>query len=145
MGAILARLWGSARVALNGVVYDLTACDALICEDEKGLMGFLHYDARGDEGGALAGLPAAERGRGERADRGGRAHSAGGGRKAGLIVVTTNDNTDAMRFYQRRGVFADRRAVRRRDALPCEVKPEIPLIGESGIPIRHEMVFGMEL
>lgn len=50
MGAILARLWGSARVALNGVVYDLlTACDALICEDEKGLMGFLHYDARGDE------------------------------------------------------------------------------------------------
>lgn len=57
-----------------------------------------------------------------------------------LIVVTTSDNTDAMRFYQRRGFsLIDVRfdAVTR----SREVKPEIPLIGESGIPIRHEMVF----
>lgn len=59
-------------------------------------------------------------------------------------LVTTNDNLDALRFYQRRGMrlVAVRpgaaAAARRR-------KPSIPLIGEYGIPIHDELVLELEL
>ena len=53
-------------------------------------------------------------------------------------LTTTNDNTRALRFYQRRGfeLVALHRdgASRARD-----LKPTIPWIGDDGIPIRHEL------
>jgi ribosomal protein S18 acetylase RimI-like enzyme len=54
-------------------------------------------------------------------------------------LVTTNDNIDALRFYQRRGFVI--REVRpgavnhARDTL----KPHIGLVGEYGIPLRDEI------
>jgi GNAT superfamily N-acetyltransferase len=59
-------------------------------------------------------------------------------------LVTTNDNLDALRFYQRRGfVLAALRpsALERSRAL----KPEIPLVGEYGIPLRDELVLEKRL
>jgi len=56
-----------------------------------------------------------------------------------LWLITTNDNTEALRFYQRRGfviVAVHRDAVTRARA---ELKPEIPLTGSDGIPIRDEI------
>jgi GNAT superfamily N-acetyltransferase len=55
-----------------------------------------------------------------------------------LWVITNNDNTKALRFYQKRGfllVAVHRNAVAQ-DRL---LKPEIPLIGNDGIPIRDEI------
>lgn len=55
-----------------------------------------------------------------------------------LWCVTTNDNTPAIRFYQRREfeiVALHRDAVTESRAL----KPEIPDIGLDGIRIRHEI------
>jgi ribosomal protein S18 acetylase RimI-like enzyme len=55
-----------------------------------------------------------------------------------LWLVTTNDNTYALRFYQKRGfqiVAAHRNALERSRKL----KPEIPLEGVDGIPIRDEI------
>ena len=55
-------------------------------------------------------------------------------------LVTTNDNLDAVRFYQRRGwewiAF-------HRDAITegRRLKPELPQIGDNGIEIRHELEF----
>ena len=54
-------------------------------------------------------------------------------------LVTTNDNVDALRFYQRRGMRLVRLwpdAVTQARKL---LKPEIPLIGAEGIPIRDEL------
>lgn len=59
-------------------------------------------------------------------------------------LVTTNDNVEALRFYQRRGfVLVDLRpnAVEAARAL----KPEIPLIGRYGIPLRDELYLEMSL
>ena len=55
-----------------------------------------------------------------------------------LWLVTTNDNTYALRFYQKRGfqIAAVHRNVLRRSR---ELKPEIPLDGIDGIPIRDEI------
>lgn len=53
-------------------------------------------------------------------------------------LITTNDNTDALRFYQRRGyrlvaVHAGAIAESRRR------KPAIPELGHHGIPVRDEL------
>jgi N-acetylglutamate synthase-like GNAT family acetyltransferase len=57
-----------------------------------------------------------------------------------LWLITTNDNTDAMRIYQRAGwqwVDWHRDAVTRSRKL----KPELPELGAHGIPIQHEIEF----
>jgi ribosomal protein S18 acetylase RimI-like enzyme len=61
-----------------------------------------------------------------------------------LCLVTTNDNIRAIRFYQKRGwnlcaLYCDAVASARK------LKPEIPLTGEHGIPIRHEIEFEFRL
>ena len=55
-----------------------------------------------------------------------------------LRVTTTNDNLDALRFYQRRGF----RIIAVRPGAVDEsrrIKPSIPAIGEYGIPIHDEI------
>lgn len=55
-------------------------------------------------------------------------------------VITTNDNTNAIGFYQRQGwdlVALHRDAV----AESRRLKPTIPETGNGGIPIKHELEF----
>ena len=55
-----------------------------------------------------------------------------------LWLITTNDNTNALHFYQKRGfqlVAVHRNAIEKSRLL----KPEIPLTGNDGIPIRDEI------
>ena len=57
-----------------------------------------------------------------------------------LWLVTTNDNTDAIRLYQRAGwtwVDFHQHAVTQ----ARELKPELPEMGNHGIPISHEIEF----
>jgi GNAT superfamily N-acetyltransferase len=61
-----------------------------------------------------------------------------------LWLITTNDNTKALRFYQRRGfsfVAVHRNAIE----ASRKFKPEIPLTGNGGIPIRDEVELEMIL
>ena len=62
-----------------------------------------------------------------------------------LWVVTTNDNLDALRFYQRRGfrlVVVRPGAVDRSREL---LKPEIPVLGAHDIPLRDELELELSL
>lgn len=61
-----------------------------------------------------------------------------------LWLITTNDNLNALRFYQKRGftlVAIQRNAL----AASRRLKPEIPLIGSDGIPLRDEIELEMML
>ena len=66
-------------------------------------------------------------------------------RRAGcrrLWLVTTNDNLHALGFYQRRGfaiVAVHRDAVEQ----ARRIKPQIPRVGQRGIPIRDELELEM--
>ena len=55
-----------------------------------------------------------------------------------LWAITTNDNSRALRFYQRNGFSL---AATHLNAVEesRKLKPEIPLIGMGGIPVRHEL------
>jgi N-acetylglutamate synthase-like GNAT family acetyltransferase len=55
-----------------------------------------------------------------------------------VFLITTNDNTDALKFYQKcdmtiKGIYCDSIKDERK------LKPEIPLTGKYGIPIRDEI------
>lgn len=55
-----------------------------------------------------------------------------------LLTRTTNDNLDALRFYQRRG-FRLHRLVAGAIDLERETDPSIPTLGRHGIPLRDEI------
>jgi ribosomal protein S18 acetylase RimI-like enzyme len=56
-----------------------------------------------------------------------------------LWLITTNDNVDALRFYQRRDFRLARLLPGAVDASRLRLKPGIPEIGDHGIPIRDEI------
>jgi GNAT superfamily N-acetyltransferase len=56
-----------------------------------------------------------------------------------LWVITTNDNVDALRFYQRRGFCLARVHRGAVDRSRASLKPEIPAVGAYGIPLRDEI------
>ncbi len=61
-----------------------------------------------------------------------------------LWLITTNDNMNALRFYQKRGFVL---VAVHRNALEVSrrLKPEISLIGNDGIPLRDEIELEMML
>ena len=61
-----------------------------------------------------------------------------------LWLITTNDNTPAIRFYQRQGL---RLAAVHHNAVveSRRIKPEIPEFGVNGQPIRDEVEFELDL
>jgi GNAT superfamily N-acetyltransferase len=112
---------------------------AFVAEDEGALAGVLTYIVE-DEACEILTLHAAERfaGAGSALIEGVERLAAEAG-CARVWVITTNDNVDALRFYQRRGfrlVALHPGAV---DEGRAHLKPEIPRIGDHGIDLRDEL------
>lgn len=61
-----------------------------------------------------------------------------------IVLITTNDNINAIRFYQKRG-FDMVRLYHNALNISRKMKPEIPLIGENSIPLRHEIEFELSI
>lgn len=70
------------------------------------------------------------------------AREAGAGR---LWLITTNDNIDAARFYQRRGFRLRRVSPGAVDESRRTLKPVIPVLGNYGIPMHDELEFELRL
>ena len=62
-----------------------------------------------------------------------------------LCVTTTNDNLDALRFYQRRGFRLAHLRAGAVDESRARLKPEIPDVGSHGIPLRDELELELAL
>ena len=134
----LRQRWGDTSIASRGMLHDASALPAAIAEDDRRLCGLVTY--RIDEAECeIVTLDAL-------APRHGVGTAlvefiAGVARRHGcerLLVITTNDNLDALRFYQRRGfalhaVYAGAVEAARR------LKPQIPVIGPHGIAVRDEI------
>jgi ribosomal protein S18 acetylase RimI-like enzyme len=136
--AFLAANW-SARVARRGELVRPAEHPMLVAQVDGRPGGLLTY-VPADDAWEILTLHAAERHVGVGTALVARcvelARAAG---SRSLWLVTTNDNVDALRFYQRRGFRI--RAIRPGavDAARAELKPEIPEIGDHGIPLRDEI------
>ena len=144
VGAFL-RANHSERVArLEQLVRPLEH-SALVAEDGERLAGVLTY-MLGERECEILTLHAAAQWRGtgtaliEAVER--IAREAGCTR---LWVLTTNDNVDALRFYQRRGFRLAALNAGAVDRSRAQLKPEISEHGEYGIPIRDELVLERRL
>ncbi|WP_426571615.1 GNAT family N-acetyltransferase [Aquihabitans sp. McL0605] len=131
--------WGSTIVSV-GVEHRVADLGALLAEiggRPAGLLTWRRVEAANEI--EVVGLEAwvRDRGVGSALLRAVRSE----GRRLGvdrLWLITNNDNTDALRFYQRRGW--DLVAVHRGGAdRSRDVKPSIPLVGAHGIPVHHEV------
>jgi GNAT superfamily N-acetyltransferase len=134
----LADEWGGPLQVRRGEAFDARELPAFIAERDGRPAGLLCYRDCLDGWWELALISAVPAGEGvgtalvdtlvERVGTGGR-----------IWVVTTNDNVDALRFYQRRGFRL--RAVRLGavDEARRSLKPQIPTTGRYGIPLRDEL------
>jgi ribosomal protein S18 acetylase RimI-like enzyme len=142
--AFMSRNWGSTRIVSRGRIHNalkLAGFVALVEGDPVGLANYRLADGDcelvtlfSDRPGIGIGSALVEVVQ-ETAQR------AACGR---LWLITTNDNMAALRFYQRRGFCL---VALHRDALVAsrQLKPEIPLIGAGGIPLRDELELEMLL
>lgn len=134
----LRERWGSAEMVVHGTVHRPAELPGFVAVREGEPLGLLTYE-EADAGCEIVSLDSLRPGRGVGSALLGRAEATA--RRAGrrrLWLVTTNDNLTALRFYQKRGfvlVALDRDAVTRARRL----KPEIPLVGDDGIPLRDEL------
>lgn len=146
----VARLWteafGSPRVASVGALHDLRALPTLVALDDDAFAGAAAYRFDGAGGCEVVAIASAIERRGAATallDAVAAEARAVGCRRVWL--VTTNDNVAAFRFYQHRGW---RLTALRPDAVTearATLKPEIPLRGEEGLPIRDEIEFERRL
>jgi len=142
---LLVREWGAVEVvalSLGGLV-DASTLPGWLAEQDDEVVGLLTYRTEGSTADLVT----------INAFAGGRVGAelltalADDLRDAGvtrLRVTTTNDNTRALRFYQRAGF---RLTALRVDAVTesRRTKPQIPATGADGIPIRDELELMMEI
>lgn len=127
--------WGNTRMVMRGELIDASTCPALVADDG---MGFMHYRTLRPGVSEIvtleAVLPFQGIGTALIEAHVARARAEG---VAEIVVVTTNDNLSALRFYQRRSFVITQVRLNAMEAAR-RLKPEIPLVGNDGIPIRDE-------
>jgi len=137
---------GSRRVARLDSLEDALAHPALVAENDDGsIAGILTYVVDGESCEILT-LHAAERWRGAGSALIAAVETLAAERAcARLWVLTTNDNLDALRFYQRCGFRLARLRAGAVDDARRTLKPEIPVAGDHGIRIRDELILEKEV
>lgn len=144
LAAAWTERYGGVTIVSRGREHMALELEGLVVEANGAILGALTFHREGDEievvtldsfsenkgaGTALL-AAAADLARHEGARR--------------LWLVTSNDNIRAIRFYQRRGwemVALYRNAI----VEARKIKPEIPIIGDNGIAICHEIEFELRL
>lgn len=143
--AFLTASWGGTVVVGHGTVYDAATLPGLVAESGGRMVGLLTYHADDESGLEVVTIDAARRGAGV-----GTALLAAAVELARTLrlprvwLVTTNDNLDALRFYQRRGMRITSVAPGAVDAARA-LKPTIPMIGAYGIELHDELVLELPL
>jgi GNAT superfamily N-acetyltransferase/chloramphenicol 3-O-phosphotransferase len=141
---VLAGRWGSSRVVSRGRLHDAMSLPGFVALLDSRLAGLATYRIDGPEC-ELVTLDSTSEHHGigsaliEAVKEAAKSRSC-----TRLWLITTNDNTPALRFYQRRGfsiVAAHAGAIEASRRL----KPEIAVSGVDGIPIRDEIELSLDL
>ncbi len=138
IGEFYIQRWGSDRVVTRGRLYTVSELPGFVAWKSNTRIGLLTYQAAGDQIEIVT-LDSLDPGHGVGTALISEAVKlARAAKSRRLWLVTTNDNTPALHFYQKNGfslVKIHQDAIK----LSRELKPEIPLVGMDGIPIRDEI------
>ena len=141
---LLIELWGSPIIASHGSIFHPSELPGFVARQDNEIVGLITY-AIDDDWCEIVTLNSLREGMGI----GSRLiqavkQTALEADCSRLWLITTNDNLHAMKFYQKRGfrpIAIHPNAVDEARKL----KPEIPLIGNDGIPIHDELELEMLL
>lgn len=131
--------WGSSEMVISSGIYDCSKLDGFaVVNDKDDIIGLITYVIRGNECEIIS-LDSIEEGKGIGTSLVQEVEKIALEEKCRILkLVTTNDNLAALKFYQKRGFILSQifpNAVEN----ARKIKPEIPLIGYDGIPIRDEI------
>ena len=144
INAFIVRRWYTMQMVVHGESIDLGNADGYYACEGNDILGLITYRIIGKEMEILS-LDSQREGRG--IGTGLLNTVVAEARENGLqriMLVTTNDNLAALRFYQKRGFEMCRLCCNALDQAR-KIKAEIPLIGMNGIPLKHEIVLEMIL
>lgn len=141
---ILEKNWGSSKIVTRGKIYDGSNLPGLIAVEDNKPVGLATYKIENNECEIIS-MNSEFQGKGIGTALLNAVKSAAiaAGCKR-LWLITTNDNLQALRFYQKRGfrivaVYPNALEESRK------LKPEIPLLGKEDIPLRDEIEMEMKL
>jgi len=136
--------WGSNRVVSKGRVFDPSELEGFAAVADENVVGLVTFRVERDECEVVT-LNSLSEGTGTGSSLLNAVRdTAIKARCRRLWLITTNDNLSALRFYQKWGLRITAiypNALERSRML----KPEIPLLGKEGIPIRDEIELEMIL
>lgn len=136
--------WGDEFVVAHGVIYYPDTLDGFVALDGDDWIGEITYSFLGEDCEIIS-VDSLREGQGMGTmliNRVIAVARAKGCRR--VFLITTNDNLNALGFYQKRGfelVTIHRGAVN----ASRKIKPSIPLVGMNGIPLRDEIELEMKL
>ena len=139
VNCFLEEHWFTTTMALRGELVDMTQAEGFALYDTGEMRGLVTYREFGKDAIEILSLDSSDEKKGigttllETVVGYADSHD-----KKRIVLAVTNDNMNALRFYQKRGfriVSVHRDTIEKGRAL----KPEIPLIGYNGIPIHTEL------
>lgn len=137
VSAALIQAWGCNIIVANGEAIDALQCPCFICSENDGLLVF--RELQGDSIEIVA-IESFSPGKGVGRKLLDRLIQHGvDNEKRYVTATTTNDNMPALKFYQRYGFSLFELRVGAVDQARNRLKPEIPVRGIDGVPIRDEI------
>ncbi len=136
--------WFSTDIIIRGEVVDTTVLEGIAVYDKEELLGLLTFRIK-DKELEIVSLDSIQENQGIGSALMQRIKEEAVKRNCNKIkLITTNDNLNALMFYQKRGydmvqVYPNALDLSRR------LKPTIPLTGNYGIPLKHEIEFELVL
>lgn len=136
--------WLTTEMIIRGEVVDMTRVDGIVGFEDQKIIALLTFRTGGDVC-EITSLDSLKEGKGIGSSLIEKVIAAAREKQCKkIILVTTNDNINAIRFYQKRG-FDMARLYHNALDVSRRLKPEIPLTGDNGIPLRHEIEFEYDL
>lgn len=134
------KQWFSTKMAVGGRLIDMTKLDGIITLENDEIIGLCTYVIYGGECEIIS-LDSLNEGIGIGSELVARVIETARKLHCKMVkLLTTNDNINTIKFYQRRG-FDMCRLYCNAVNMSRKLKPSIPLKGDFDIPIKHEIEF----
>lgn len=136
--------WFTTDMVVRGEIVDMTKIEGFVMYDDETIIGLITYRIKDNECEIMS-LDSLREKQGIGIALVNKVIEAANKAEYRKIkLITTNDNINALRFYQKRGfdmVCIYRNAL----DFSRKLKPSIPLLGDFDIPLKHEIEFEMNL
>lgn len=144
VGSFISEKWGSPMSVSKGRMFDTTQLPGFICVEDSIIAGLVTYNID-TEGCEIVTLNSEQGNQGlgtrliEKVIEKAKENDC-----QRVWLITTNDNSNAIRYYQKRG-FEWVGFYKNAMEGARKLKPEIHKVGDHGIPVKHEIEFELRL